>query len=80
MSDFWECLKLPKANPIVNLYMMKCKQLLGVQKQTVLLELGMLPLCIYAVKLAIKYWERIKQEKTNVLLMASHRVAMEGQL
>ena len=43
-SDFWGCLKLPKNNPIENLHMMICKQLLGVQKQTtncsVLLELG----------------------------------------
>ena len=57
--------------------MMICKQLLGVQKQItnigVLLELGRVPLCIYAVKLAIKNRGKIKQGKTNVLLMASHR-------
>ena len=67
MSDFWGCRKLPKANPIENLHMMICKQLLGVQKQTtnigVLLELGRVPLCIYAVKLAIKNRKRIKQGK-----------------
>ena len=33
-SDFWGCLKLPKNNPIENLHMMMCKQILGVQKQT----------------------------------------------
>ena len=84
MSDFWGCLKLPKANPIENLHMMICKQLLGVQKQTtnigVLLELGRVSLCTYAVKLAIKNWERIKQGKANVLLMASYREAMEENL
>ena len=44
VSDFWGCMKLPKSNPIENLHMMMCKQVLGVQKQTtnigVLLELG----------------------------------------
>ena len=42
-----------------------CKQLLGVQKQTtnigVLLELGSVPMQLFAVKLAIKNWERIRQ-------------------
>ena len=33
-SDFWGCLKLPKNNPIENLQMMVCIQILGVQKQT----------------------------------------------
>ena len=32
-SDFWGCLKLPKVNPIENLHMMMCKQLLGVQNR-----------------------------------------------
>ena len=42
--DYWGCLKLPKNNPIENLNMMMCKQVLGVKKQTthngVILELG----------------------------------------
>ena len=54
-SDFWGCLKLPKNNPVENLHMMICKQILGVQKQTtnvgVLLEIGRIPL---------KNWERIR--------------------
>ena len=62
-SDFWGCLKLPKNNPIENLHMMMCKQILGVQKQTtnigVLLELGRIPLNFFATKFAIKNWERI---------------------
>ena len=33
-SDFWGCLKLPKNNPVENLYTMMYKQVLGVQKQT----------------------------------------------
>ena len=75
LSDFWGCLKLPKNNPIENLHMMMCKQLLGVQKQTtnhgVLLELGRTPLYIQAAKQAIKNWERIRRGKANVILMAS---------
>ena len=46
-SDFWGILKLPQNNPIENLHLSFCKQLLGVQKQTtnigVLLELGQVP-------------------------------------
>ena len=58
VSDFWGCMKLPKSNPIENLHMMMCKQILGVQKQTtnigILLELGRVPMGIYAAKSAIK--------------------------
>ena len=43
-SDFWGCLKLPKLNPIENLHIKLCKELLGVHIQTtnmaVLLELA----------------------------------------
>ena len=50
-SDFWGCLKLPRNNPVENLHMMMCKQLIGVQKQTtnsdVLLEHGRIPFNIY---------------------------------
>ena len=64
-SDYWGCMKVPKFNPIVNLHMMMCKQILGVQKQTtnigVLLELGRIPIHIYAIKQAIKNWEIIKK-------------------
>ena len=56
-SDFWGCLKLPKNNPIENMHMTMCKQILGVQKQTtncgVLLEIGRIPLHIWAAKFAI---------------------------
>ena len=54
---------------------MFCKHLLGVQKHTttdgVLLELGRVPLSLYANKAAIKNWERIRMGKTNSLLLAS---------
>jgi hypothetical protein len=83
-SDFWGCLKLPKDNPIDKLHMMFCKQLLGVQKQTtnigVLLELGRIPLNIYACKFAIKNWERIKGKKSNDLLLSSYNDAVNENL
>ena len=67
-SDFWGCLKLPKNNPIENLQMAFCKELIGVQKQTsnlgVLIELRRIPLTIYAKKNCITNWERIAI-KTN---------------
>ena len=65
-SDFWGRMKLPKNKPIENLHMLICKQLLGAHRSTtnigVLLELGRIPLEIYAVKLAVKNWERIKKQ------------------
>ena len=83
-SDFWGCLKLPKENPIDKLHMMFCKQLLGVQKQTtnigVLLELGRIPLNIYACKYAIKNWERIKGKNSNDLLLSSYNDAVNENL
>ena len=83
-SDFWGCLKLPKDNHIDKLYISICKQLLGVQKQTtnigVLLELGKIPLNIYAKKYAIKNWERIKMKKSNELLQSSYNDALRNNL
>ena len=62
-SDFWGVLKMPDNNPVENLFMSFCKQLLGVQKQTtnvgVLLELGQVPLVLLAQKKALKNWVRI---------------------
>ena len=62
-SDFWGILKMPSNNPIETLFMSFCKQLLGVQKQSVndgvLLELGKFPLLIHARKRAIKNWVRM---------------------
>ena len=83
-SDFWGCMKLPKNNPIENLHIMICKQLLGVQRSTtnigILLELGRIPLNIYAIKMAVKNWERIKKSNANTLVLASYRDAMEENL
>ena len=62
-SDFWGILKMPSSNPIETLFMSFCKQLLGVQKQSmndgVLLELGQFPLLILAKKRAVKNWVRM---------------------
>ena len=84
MSDFWGCLKMPKSNPIENIKMMICKQILGVQKQTtnigVLLELGETPLSLNAIKLAVKNWERIRLGNANKVLLASYRESLEGSL
>ena len=70
-GDFWGCLKLPRNNHIENMHMMICKHLLGVQKQTtnvgVLLELGRIPLHLYASKFAVKNWERIRMGIGNVI-------------
>ena len=78
-SDFWGCLKLPKDNPIEKLQIMIYKQILGVQKQTnnigVLLELGRIPLDIFARKSTIKNWERIKLKHATGLLLASYNDA-----
>ena len=63
---------------------MFCKQILGVQKQTtnigVLLELGRIPLNIYARKFAIKNWERIKGKNSNDLLLSSYNDALNENL
>lgn len=72
-SDFWGCLKLPKNNPVENLHMLMCKQILGVQKQTtnagVLLEIGRIPLSICAAKFSLKNWERIRLGVGNKILL-----------
>ena len=76
MSDFWGCLKIWKENPIDNLHIMMCKQILQVQKQTtnigVLLELGRIPITIFAQKASLKNWERIRKKHANTLLCASY--------
>ena len=55
------------------------KQILGVHKQTnntgVLLELGRIPLDIFARKSIIKNWERIKLKHSTGLLLASYNDA-----
>ena len=83
-SDFWGCIKLPKENPLEILHMSFCKQILGVQRQTtnigVLLELGRIPLDIYAIKFSIKNWERIKAKRANDLLLSSYNDANKENL
>ena len=79
-SDFWGCLKQPKNHPIEKFFMMFCKQILGVRKQTntdgILVELGLVPITFHAKKLAIRNWERIQRNKGNTLLLASHKYAV----
>ena len=77
-SDFWGVLKAPKNNPIENMHIKFCKELLGVQKQTtnigVLLELGQIPLGLEATKNAIKNWVRISNyKKCNNLVANSYK-------
>ena len=84
-SDFWGCLKMPKNNPIENLYMTFCKALLGVQKQTshigILLELGAVPIMFFGVKNCLKNWHRIhKRHEANSILLQVHRIATEHNL
>ena len=83
-SDFWGALKMPRNNPIENLHMQFCRQILGVQKNTtthgVLLELGRTPLMLEAQRLSLKNWERIKDEKGNILLCQSHQNACTKNL
>lgn len=86
MSDFWGGLKPPneKDNPIEKLHIMACKYILGVQKQTtnigVLLELGRVPMQKFAVKSAIKNWERINQGKISEVLIANNNLAKSEKL
>ena len=72
-GDFWGCLKMPQPNPVQKLLLTIYRQLLGVQKQTsevgVLLELGTVPLSLYATKLAVKNWERIRKGRGNSILV-----------
>ena len=76
-SDFWGVLKMPDNNPVENMFMSFCKQLLGVQKQTtnvgVLLELGQVPLVLLAQKKALKNWVRIvNNENCNPITIDSY--------
>ena len=60
-----------------------CKELIGVQKQTpnlgVLLELGRLPLTIFAKQNCIKNWERIAiGDKANCILKSSYQYSIQN--
>ena len=84
-SDLWGVMKLPASNPIENLFISFCKQLLGVQKQTtnfgVLLELGLIPITIWGKKKAIKNWVRIaKGENCSEILKEVYAFSVEENL
>ena len=81
-SDFWGILKFPQNNPIENVFLSFCKQLLGVQKQTtnkgVLLELGQTSI---SQKNSIKNWTRIvTKTKCNNNVILSYENAIEEKL
>ena len=82
-SDFWGCLKLPRINPVENLHIKFCKELLGLGTRSTnlgaLLELGRCPLIISGKKNAIKNWERIAQQKnTNPIITNSYLNSIEN--
>ena len=84
-SDFWGCLKMPKNNPVENMYTAFCKTLLGVQKQTsntgTHLELGTIPIMFFGIKNCIKNWHRIhKKKEANSILLSIHEMATECNL
>ena len=83
-SDFWGCLKIPKNNPIENVHMRFCKELLGVQKQTtnigILLELGRVPLTLFAKKNCIKNWGRINTGNANKVLLSIIKMSIDDSL
>ena len=84
-SDFWGILKMPKNNPLDTLFLGFCKQLLGVGKTTtnvgVFLDLGLVPLNIYAQKNSIQNWNRIaKFETSNQLVSLSYRNSLLEEL
>ena len=84
-SDFWGCLKTPLNNPIENIHIRFCKDLLGVQRQTtnigVLLELGRVPIMLYGKKNCIKNWGRIHiVGSANKILIWSHLNSLENNL
>ena len=66
---------MPKNNPTENVHLRFCKDLLGVQRQTtnigVLLELGEIPISIYAKKQCIKNFSRIHTQNANRILLAT---------
>ena len=76
---------MPKNNPIENLYMIFCRAILGVQKQTskigTLLELGAVPIMFFGVKNCLKNWHRIhKKNEANSILLKVHQMATENNL
>ena len=76
---------MPKNNPLDTLFLGFCKRLLGVGKTTtnvgVFLELGLVPLNIYAQKNSIQNWSRIaKFETSNQLVSSSYRNSLLEEL
>ena len=84
-SDFCGCLKMPNNNPIANTQMKIFKEIIGVKRKTINigthLELGTVPLMLFAKKHCIKNWFRIHKEgRANELLLKAHKTAVETSL
>ena len=80
-SDFWGCLKMPNNNPIENLHMRFCKEILGVQRKTtnigVLLDLGRIPIMYYGIKNCINNWSKIHiSKKANEIVLLAHQTSL----
>ncbi len=76
---------MPSNNPIETLFMSFCKQLLGVQKQSmndgVLLEIGQFPLMILAKKRAVKNWVMMATNTNcNAILQDSFQFSTDRNL
>ena len=77
-------LNTPKNNPIDSLHLSFWNQVLGVRKQTstdgVSQELGLFPLPLQAMKMAMKNWERTHNQKADPIIIASHTDAIQCDL
>ena len=71
-----------KKNPLENIHLRFCIELLGVQKQTsniaVLLELGRLPHLNFGKRNCAKNWERLSLDKCNTWLSYSNSATQDG--
>ena len=75
MAELWGCSKMPKNDPINTFQTKFLKEILGVNAKTtntgVLLETGEIPLGVFAQKLCIKNWTRIKKGMANAPLIVA---------
>ena len=74
-SDYWGAFEV-KRNPIEQVHISFCKQLLGVSRRTtnnsVLIELGFVPLKIDATKRVVRNWLRISNNNCNAIIKDAH--------
>jgi hypothetical protein len=72
---------MPNNNPIENLHMRFCKEILGVQRKTtnigVLLDLGRIPIMYYGIKNCINNWSKIHiSKKANEIVLLAHQTSL----